>query len=176
MWERNIIEGSFSNRKRDFILKKSKKSQVLYASNENGDFELEKIGKKHFFLKHHRAAILLLAGLFLIETFIYYYSFILIAVLFELLLHKIKPKLCNKHIPIIYNTLRGFMILEVITVGIIYFLNPIYALIFPNVISALVIFNFYLFVRLYLLVKEIEFYEVYQLKEHHGFYVWRSRC
>lgn len=175
MWERNTKANMLNAVAHDFKIKQSKNNGKLFAFNESGDFELERLDRVRFIWEKYRTVILMIAGFILLDIFLYSFSYLLIMGAIEFFIYHKKKSMCGKHIRLFFNIFKVVLVAEVLVLLFILSVNPMYFLAISTFISSLIVFNFYLFTRLLLLSKEIIFAEIFKLKDHSGFYVWRRQ-
>lgn len=175
MWERNTKADILHAIAHDFSVKRSKSSGKLFAFNERGDFELENVNRVRFMWEKYRTVILMVAGFILLDIFLYSFSYLLIIGAIELFFYNKRKSICERHIKKFFTVFKVILVVEVLALLAVLSMNPMYFLTISTFISSLVVFNFYLFTRLFLLSKEVIFAEIFKLKEHNGFFVWRRQ-
>lgn len=178
MWERNTRQGDFSDIDADFSIAKGKNSGDLYASNKKGNFLLAPIERRGFLLAHNKALITMIAITILVELVIYlsWYCLGFMGLIEYAIYQREKKKtLFDINIGKLFTIFKILLFSEMLILFLLALFYLRYFFTIPDIVSSLTVLNFYLFVRLLMLAKQIRFREVYVLVSHPGFYVWRTK-
>lgn len=175
MWKTNRYEGNFQNIS-DADVRKEKLTGNLFVflPNGKGRLQLHPIRFWTFAKKEYGLILLMLAGIALIELIAYQsVVFAIAAIVFEVISKKV-DNACIKTIKKFFYWFKIVLVSQVIILLLVVYIKPTIMLYSASFISSLFLLNFYLFLRMYLLILSLKFKEIYEIDKYDEFYVWRE--
>jgi len=168
-------------------IQKSVKSEQYYIVNKKSSLKelLIPLPFRSFLFQEYSIVPMVIIGLSLVEVFVYQSLLFIFSALFvELGIYLLKNKLkwrCMQHIKSYFTILRLFFITEFSFLLFVFisgnlFLNFNQFVSYSRGLSELVLLNFYLFFRLYLLSLRIKFQQIFKIERYPSFFVWRESC